>query len=237
MNQTRASKTFGFTLLEVLVAMSIFAVIGLGANQMLRTMIDTHEATKNVNAEMNALLRFFSMVERDFSQYVPRKVRDEYGEPMESLMVNSGEYPLELTRSGWNNPAKIARSELQREAYSLEDKELRRLYWLVLDRAEDSEPIEQLVLEGVTDFQVNLIDDRDERTDSWPSFDAQSNSPVSLEVLIETESSGQIRRLYALAGLAKSITTPDGSSTNADGSPNTETGNEDPSSGDADNAR
>ncbi|MFT7138013.1 MAG: type II secretion system protein J, partial [Sulfitobacter sp.] len=36
----------GFTLLEVLVAMAIFSVVGLGANQMLRTVIDTHQKTK-----------------------------------------------------------------------------------------------------------------------------------------------------------------------------------------------
>ena len=88
----------------------------------------------------------------------------------------------------------------------------------MLDRAEDSEPIEQLVLRGVTDFQVNLIDDRDERTDSWPSYDAQSNSPVSLEVLIETQSIGQIRRFFTLPVLAKPLTTPGGSSADDDDS-------------------
>jgi general secretion pathway protein J len=195
----------GFTLLEVLVAMSIFAVIGLGANQMLRTMIDTHERTEAVARSSGQMNRALLMIERDVSQLVLRPVRDEYGEVMPALMANTGVYPLEFTRSGWNNPALLPRSSMQRVAYELTvDGKLTRHTWLVLDRAEDSEPVSQTLLTDVEDFRVNLQHESGV-TDTWPSVDATSELPLSVEVVIAIEERGEISRLFALVSEPKPV--------------------------------
>jgi general secretion pathway protein J len=192
----------GFTLLEVLVAMSIFAFIGLGANQMLRTMIDTREITSASNKLMNSMVRAFSIMERDFSQIVPRGVRDEYGEPLESMQVGTGDYLVELTRTGWNNPAKRTRSNLQRVAYEIEEGVLVRHFWLVLDRAEDSEPITQELLEGVEDLRINLLDEEGEGTDAWPETEGQQSLPTAVEVILQSKGFGEVRRVFILASMA-----------------------------------
>ncbi len=210
MNQYR-----GFTLLEVLVAMSIFAVIGLSANKMLRTMIDTHEITTAKNRDMASMVRVFNMMERDFSQIVPRRVRDEYGESMAPLMVGTGQYFVELTRTGWNNPAQVKRSALQRVAYEIEDEKLIRHFWLVLDRAQDSEPISQELLDEVEGLRVNLLNEEGKGTDSWPDLDAENALPLAVEILLETKSMGEIRRVFTLAHAAKVIERNQGGDGNA----------------------
>lgn len=205
-------------MLEVLVAMSIFAVIGLGANKMLRTIIDTHEITTAKNRDMISIVRVFNMMERDFSQIVARRVRDEYGESMEPLMVGTGQYLVELTRTGWNNPAQVKRSVLQRVAYEIEDKKLIRHFWLVLDRAQDSEPISQELLDEVEGLRVNLLNEEGKGTDSWPDFDAETALPRAVEILLETKSMGEIRRVFSLTSTAKVIERNQGGSGNgADG--------------------
>jgi general secretion pathway protein J len=196
------NKNRGFTLLEVLVAMSIFAIIGLGANKMLRTIIDTHEITTTKNGELTSIVRVFNVMERDFSQIVSRPVRDEYGESMEPLMVGGGQYFVELTRTGWNNPAQVKRSVLQRVAYEIEDEKLIRRFWLVLDRAQDSESISQQLLDGVKGLRINLLDQEGEGADSWPDSDGESALPLAVEVLLETESMGEIRRVFSLTNSA-----------------------------------
>lgn len=215
---TKVNKFRGFTLLEVLVAMSIFAMIGLGANKMLRTMINTHEITRANNRSITSMVRVFNMMERDFSQIVMRRVRDGYGEPLEPLMIGTGPYLVELTRTGWNNPAQVKRSVLQRVAYQLEDKKLIRHFWLVLDRAQDSEPVSQELLTDVEDFRINLLDEEGKGTDSWPDLDASSALPLAVEILLETEYMGEIRRVFALTSTVKPITRNQAGDGNRDGS-------------------
>ena len=197
------NRTSGFTLLEVLVAMSIFAVIGLSAHQMLRTVIQTHERTQDQIQQFSSLTRAFSMLERDFSQVVLREVRDEYGERLPALMVATGPFLVELSRSGWNNPLRLPRSDLQRVAYELNDEgEVIRYFWLVLDRAEDSEPVKQTILTGIDDFQINLMDADGNVTDIWPDTNSSYPLPTSVEVVFDTTSYGSIRKVFDLVDAA-----------------------------------
>ncbi|MCB1643916.1 MAG: type II secretion system minor pseudopilin GspJ [Pseudomonadales bacterium] len=189
----------GFTLIEVLVAMSIFAIVGLVASQMLRTVIDTRDRTAAVVDTMNDLSRTLMIIERDLGQMVLRPVRDEYGETLPALMVNSGNYPLEFTRTGWNNPLNVPRSSLQRVAYEVDDKErLLRHFWLVLDRAEDSEPVTQTIVTGVKGLRFQLYDEEGDTTDSWPDLGASRAFPAAIEMIIETENLGEISKLQLL---------------------------------------
>jgi general secretion pathway protein J len=202
----------GFTLLEVLVAMSIFAVIGLGATQMLRTMIQTHERIQDKVASFNGVTQAFSRLERDLGQIVNRPIRDEYGDYQPALMVATGEYPLEFTRTGWRNPAQRPRSNLQRVAYELgAEGQLLRHFWLVLDRAEDSTMKTQVLLGGITDWRINVIGENGDTTDSWPVDAAAGSLPTGIEMIIETEALGTLRRLYPLISSAIVVANRNGS--------------------------
>ncbi len=219
-------KQRGFTLLEVLVSISIFAIIGLGANQMLRTIIDTHDHTKVKIDTMNDLTRAFASLERDFGQAVPRYIRDEFGDPQPALIVAQGPYPVELTRSGWSNPIQLPRSHLQRVAYDVnQDGELVRLFWLVLDRAEDSEPIEQVLLTGVEDLRISLLTSEGETTNIWPDGNYDEVLPRAIEIYLDTEAGGELRKVYHLV---------DGIDARNVGSNNSGSGNNAQDSGDSD---
>ena len=194
----------GFSLLEVLVAISICAIIGLGANQMLRTILDSHEAVSERGQVFRDLVRAERVLARDIEQLVPRPVRDEYGETLPPLLADLGEYDLELTRTGWSNPARLARSELQRVGYRLtEDNELERVFWLVLDRPQDAEPVTQTLLENVEDFRVTLFSRDGNTTEVWPDGEVIGLLPQYVEVVITTEVLGDIRRVYGPASEAQ----------------------------------
>ena len=214
----------GFTLLEVVVAFSIFAVIGLSAHQFLRTIINTREVTNQSNAVMSSASRAFSVMQRDFSHLADRQVRDAYGEPLPPLIVGTGDYDVEFSRSGWNNPARLPRSNMQRVAYGLnDDDELERYFWLVLDRAEDSEPIIQRLLTDVEDFRINLMSSDGGFVDTWPDFDNDARLPRAVEILITHKKLGELRKLYSVVMTADANTSE--SQGNAETNPGDQNGN------------
>jgi general secretion pathway protein J len=189
----------GFTLLEVLVAISIFAIIGLGANQMLRTVINTHDHTQASIKLYSEFSHAMAVMERDLSQAVPRGIRDEFGDQQPAFLVANGPFPLEFTRTGWNNPIALPRSNLQRVAYEMnEDNALVRSFWTVLDRAEDAEPIEQILLTEISDFRINVIGAQGDSGDTWPDQENSDPLPIMVEVVISADAFGDVRKVFPL---------------------------------------
>ncbi|MFT5209699.1 MAG: general secretion pathway protein J [Flavobacterium sp.] len=187
----------GFTLLEIMVAMSIFALIGLGASQMLRSIITSHERTQSTMEVLASFSKALTIIQRDFNQVVHRPVRDNFGDSLPSFMVNSGDNLIELSRTGWNNPLGLTRSGIQRVAYNVtEDGELKRYFWLVLDRAEDSELIEQTLLSNIEVLRINLRSVEDESSEVWPG-NSKFPLPQSAELVITSTSFGEIRQVFS----------------------------------------
>jgi len=194
-------KSPGFTLLELLVSMSIFATLGLGAYKMLQTVADSHERVRSSADAFTGLNLAYSIIQRDFNQFAPRAVRDEYGEVLPTIDFENEDYIIEFTRRGWRNPAGRQRSRLQRVAYSLdfEEETLTRHFWKVLDRAEDSEPISQLLLEGVTDFRVTGFSGDESAIDrEFILEDEEVSAPLAMEVVISTNGLGESYRLFQM---------------------------------------
>ena len=194
-------KSPGFTLLELLVSMSIFATLGLGAYKMLQTVADSHERVRSSADAFTGLNLAYSIIQRDFNQFAPRAVRDEYGEVLPTIDFENEDYIIEFTRRGWRNPAGRQRSRLQRVAYSLdfEEETLTRHFWKVLDRAEDSEPISQLLLEGVTDFRVTGFSGDESAIDrEFILEDEEVAAPLAMEVVISTNGLGESYRLFQM---------------------------------------
>lgn len=190
----------GFTLLELLVSISIFSVLGLGAYQMLQTVVDSHERVRSgvdTYTQMNLAL---NTIQRDFNQFSPRPIRDEYGEPLAPMVFENPDYIIEFTRGGWRNPAGRPRSRLQRVAYRLDydNETLIRDFWEVLDRAEDSEPRSQILMTGVTDFQVTGFAGESEEDTGFELDERDRAAPLAVEVTLSTEALGDTQRLFQL---------------------------------------
>ena len=168
----------GFTLLELLVAMSIFALLAAMSYGGLQAVLNQQWHTEQAAERLADLQKMYLVMQRDIEQIVPRLVRDEFGDSQQPLI---GGDTLQMTRGGWRNPAGRQRSTLQRVGYAYEEQQLVRYTWSVLDRAQDSEPLKQPLSEDVESLQLRYLDHNDVWTERWPG---DSSGPVDEEVTV-----------------------------------------------------
>ncbi len=146
----------GFTLLELLVAVAIFAMLGVGSYRLLATTIASRDASRTHDTALIRLQKGMTVLQRDLSQAIARPVRNDYGDLEAALKL--GNNALEFSRQGWPNPLLASRSELQRVSYEVNAKgELWRIVWSQLDRERGMEPSRSLLLEQVEGLQIRAL--------------------------------------------------------------------------------
>ncbi|PIE83404.1 MAG: type II secretion system protein GspJ [Candidatus Contendobacter odensis] len=198
---------YGFTLLELLVALAVFAIMAIAAYSGLRHVLFTHAAIETENRQLAILQLAVFRLEQDIQQSLARSIRDEYGERQPALQGGGlNNVTLTLTRTGWDNPLGQHRSNLQRVAYQLTGKQLWRLHWPVLDRGSLIEPSQTLLLDQVLEFRVRFLAQTGNawRSD-WPPPAASDTAqiapdrlPRAVELTLILEDWGEITRLLLL---------------------------------------
>lgn len=212
----------GFTLIEILVALlilSIMSALGYGTYRAARISAERTSESLMRTREIEFGLR---MLVQDFSQLVPRPVRDplgltatptvpalrasETGAGSSSIGLSSSTVSLiDLTRAGWSNTAGQQRSTLQRVSYQLVDEVLKRSYQSALDATTNAKPVVQDLLTQVKSVQLRFLDNNQVWSNQWPppslgppiSFWTR---PVAVEIVVEFKDWGKVRRLIEVAG-------------------------------------
>ena len=166
----------GFTLLELLVSLAIFALIGAMAYGGLQQVLEQRQATEAQSQQLADLQKSYRIMQRDLEQVINRGIRNQFGDPIDALVGGSGYDGIEFSRAGHANPAGFLRSDLQRVAYVPDQDTLLRRTWRVLDRAQDSLPDEEVLVEGLQQFTIRFLDDADEWRDNWPPQQTQTQT-------------------------------------------------------------
>mgnify|MGYP001824356540 CR=1 FL=1 len=161
-------------MLELLVSLAIFALIGAMAYGGLQQVLEQQQATEVQSQQLADLQKSYRIMQRDLEQVINRGIRNQFGDPIEALVGGSGYDGIEFSRAGHANPAGFLRSDLQRVAYVPDQDTLLRRTWRVLDRAQDSLPDEEVLVEGLQQFTIRFLDDADEWQDNWPPQQTQT---------------------------------------------------------------
>jgi general secretion pathway protein J len=194
-----------FSLLELLVALAVFAALAAAAYGGLASIARTRAALAQQQDRFAAVTRAVSALERDLRQAIARPVLGNGGQMEYALLGDSSS--IVLTRLGYANPLAEPRSHLERVVYSSERGTLRRGRYAVLDRAPDSTPSVRDVLERAGDLQVRDLGDDNAWHETWPPrglpdpvvpIDLSARLPRAVEFRFAPADLGEIRRVVEL---------------------------------------
>lgn len=208
-------RSHGFTLLEILVAIAIFAVVGMlamgGYNELVQQSDRINQSMQRTRAIQMTMMRFT----QDFAELEPRPIREPLGSGSLPALFASyrAEALVELTRAGWSNPAALPRPTMQRVAYRLVNGTLYRDYWPVLDRMLSSEATQVALLDHVNSVKLRFMTQGGQWQDEWPALSRRTQPnieaeataelrqrPLAVEVTMELEDWGTLVRLIEISG-------------------------------------
>ena len=189
-----------FTLLEMVVAIGIFAVIAVVSYASLNRFLDNSGVLEAEIDELRQLQLAFSLLEQDMRFMSPRIVRDDYGDQEPLLILNNINVAGELLRftTARRNVTLAGASSLQRAAYRWENGDFIRINWRVLDRDQDAREITHLLLTDVESVSVNVLQSLDGVTQSLSSWEAVDSLPDGVEWQVRMANGKQYRRIFEI---------------------------------------
>jgi general secretion pathway protein J len=198
----------GFTLIEMLAAVAIFAVIGMVAYGSLDLLLKQRDDLQRHSDRFSQLQSAMMIIEQDIQQAVNRPVRSGYGEAQAAMELDSesrenGHLLLSLTRAGYPLPSPQQRSGLYRVAYRVSDGDLQRLVWPVLDQAQDTRPTVYVLLHDVRDITFRTVLRNTDSGSVVPRPQPRQTVqllPDGIDMSIDIDGIGRIGRVIQVTG-------------------------------------
>lgn len=191
-----ASSQHGFTLIELMVALLVLAVLGVvlasGMNQVTRWY---HQLSDEMTAS-SQLLKAQALLMSDLLQLAPRSISDVQGTPLPACL-SYADGGFECTR--FDN--REGGSGLMRIGYVVDKEGLWRLRWPSLDRAGIAEPLRQQVLTEVTAMTVEWLDATGQPFTQWPpaGANALTQLPSSINVVLLSAQQEVVRMVFPVS--------------------------------------
>lgn len=199
----------GFSLVEVLVAVVVFALLSAAGVAVLAYAVDQHGIVRERLDRVQEFQRARALLRADLGQAAPRRARRADGSvPAQALVGTAGDavagMPLvALVRRGWSNHDEAPRASLQYVEYRLVEQRLERRTRPAVDGAALGKP--QVVLAGVHGARA-LYHYRGQWLDGWPG--GADAVPAAIRLQLELDGLGDVEQWFLMPGTSPSGASP-----------------------------
>lgn len=184
----------GFTLVEMLVALAIFAAIAAMGVGLLRSSIDTQEAVQQRLKGMSGMNRLRAVMANDLAQAVQRSSRGPAGEAVPAFVGSSTGFAFVHVGAGALDGS--PRPSVERVGYAQVGNEWRRAAQPMLDGTAPGEG--DRLIGDVAGVAVRYRDEKGNWGESWNS-EPGDRLPKAVEVRISRTGREELTMLFLTA--------------------------------------
>lgn len=212
---SRRKNAQGFTLIEVLVAIAVFASLSLAAYQVVNQVQLSNAQSLEKTARLQELQRALVFMDNDFRQMALRKTRSDGDAPSDKLLqyddylLDSDGKGVIFSRLGWQNPQQIfPRGEVTKVGYRIRNEKLERVWWRYSDTPAGQKPLSRPVLSQVESISMTFFDGN-----AWvKEWNKSKQLPGAVSMVLTLKDYGEVERIYlTVAGELQDSTSDDSS--------------------------
>ncbi len=197
-------KVQGFTLIEILIALSVFAIMATLTGSSMYYAFNTRARVTEQADRLNALQLALILIQRDTEQMVVRNVR---GNDMQLFPALDGQPQFfEFTRAGFANPdSKEKRSILKRIMILCQSDKLVRRTWSSLDTTNRKAFRDRVLLSNLSNCKFKYLNQNLQVLNEWRANAVQQNQsaeplPKAIQMNLTVNNWGNINFLFPVPG-------------------------------------
>jgi general secretion pathway protein J len=201
----------GFTLIELMVGLAIFALLGSACYQFLSSMTLSQGSLQAATDQRWGLAKALIVIDQDMRQLIPRSVRSMDSEARSPAVDGRQPGRLEFSRTGFPQRQSLHVVGARRISYLIETEQdgptLYREVYAALDRVQATPAYRQALLQGVAELGFRFMNDDGQWVSQWPpegekedqsSADVFAELPLGIELTIDLSSGQTIQRFVSL---------------------------------------
>lgn len=176
----------GFTLVELLVAIAIFAVLSALGWKVFDHLIKVKDRNAYHEENLGQLQEAYLQFQRDALQIVPISANIE-GQLQPALSLNNQQFVV--SKSGVSDPLQQGISPFERieYQYNAQEKQLIRLKYANINVSRTQQPVSSVILSDVEQFQISVLNPQEllqwpENIQSEDDAQAMQQLPRGLKV-------------------------------------------------------
>ncbi len=185
----------GFTLVEMLIALTIFGMLTAGGVALLSFSVSSQEMTQRQLDTVASIRRAGALLTADLAQATARPWRDGEGNQQPAFYGAPGREArvMVLVRAGWDNPDQLPRASLQRVEYRLQSGRLLRIGYANVDGG--GAAAVTTLIRDVEQMSLRFRDREGAWRSDWQGADAY-DLPVAVELIVSSPRFGPVRQLF-----------------------------------------
>jgi len=198
------SKKTGFTLIELMIAIMIFAIISVISYRIISSLLITKQVVTAAQNKWGGLARAVTRMSSAIQSAIPLVIRDENGAVIPALLGKNKleqqfDAQLEMTVSGRVGDAVYGTFPPKRVGFRFIGGTLYQVTWPVLNRVITTTPRVDILLTDIAKFDVEFLYPDLKWRDSWPldNFNV-TQLPAGIRINIIMKSGESITRQWSI---------------------------------------